>query len=250
MHDVVAFSESQDLAAAEGNVAGVPDDHITVNGDDIVVGPNNMIIGALACVGTNGTRARIVSPSLRRVNTLDIRPLTLALFAGDIAGFRMFPTSPIALETYESMQCLFTADPAAAEQETCVLFTAPGAIAPISGKIYPVRFSWTRALLAGQWANSGINLIDDLPNGNYTVVGASLVAATGIAFRFVPVGAASRPGGIVQQTVDNMQHPAFRFGGLGAWFDFNTVMLPSMDVIASAAAGAATYFGTMDVMAK
>lgn len=250
MHDTIAFSESQDLAGVEGNVAGVPDQHIYVNGDDIVIGSNNALIGAVACVGSTGTRARLVSPSLRRMNTYDMRPLVLALVPGSLSGKYLHPLSPIMLDTNESLNCLFTADPVAAEQESCVVFLAPGAVNPVAGKIYPVRVSITLALVAGQWAYSAVNIVDDLPTGTYTVVGASFTVAAGVAFRFVPVGAAHRPGGICQSAANIQTPEPFRWGGLGAWFDFNTVQLPGCEVLGSAAAASATYYGTMDVVAK
>lgn len=250
MHDTIAFSESQDLAAAEGNVAGVSDQHIYVNGDDIVIGSNNNLIGAIACVGSTGTRARLTSPSLRRMNTYNMSPLVLALFPGSLAGARMHPESPIPLDINEALNCAFTADPAAAEQESCAVFLAPGALTPLKGKIYPVRYSITVALVAGSWAFSQINLVDDLPTGIYTVVGAALEAADAVVFRFVPVGASHRPGAPAQNAADDLQLPEFRNGGLGAWFDFNTVQLPGVEVMSSADAASATYYGTMDVMPK
>jgi len=250
MHDTVAFSENQDLAAAEGNVAAVADPHIFVNGDDIVIGPNNMLIGAIALPGSTGTRARLVSPSLRQRNTYDIRPLVLGILPGSLGGFRIHPQAPIELTPNEALNCKFTADPAAAEQESCVVFLAPGAVNPVSGKIFPVRFSVTLALVKGAWANAIIDLVDDLPTGTYTVVGAALEAAAGVAFRFYPVGSANRPGAMCQNTAADVQMREFRFGGLGAWFDFNTVQLPSVDILADAAAASATYYGTMDVMVK
>ena len=250
MHDTIAFSESLDLAGVEGSIAAVPDQHIKTEGDDITVGPNNNVIGVLACVGTTGTRAKLVAPSLRRVNPYDVSPLVLALFPSDLPFVNMHPGNPIPLEVNEALNAVFTADPLAAEQETCVVFTAPGAVNPVTGKIFPVRFSVTVALLQGSYAFAAINLVDDLPNGNYAVVGADLVAATAVAFRFVPVGAAHRPGGPVRQTVANNPTPIFRFGGLGEWFTFTTVQLPGIEILSSAAAGSTTYYGTMDILAK
>lgn len=250
MHDTIAFSESQDEAGAEANVAGVDDQHIHVSGDDIVVSQNNNIIGAFACAGSTASRVRLISPSLRRLNTYNIDPVILALLPGSFTGFMTHPGNPIQLDINESLNAAITADPAAAEQQSVVVFVAPGAVNPVQGKITPVRYSVTVTLVAGAWAFAQINLVDDLPTGTYTVVGASLVVAAGVAFRFVPVGASHRPGAPCKNTVANFTPREFRFGGLGAWFDFPTVQLPGIEVLADEAATSATYFGTMDVIVK
>lgn len=249
MHTLVAYSESQDLAGVEGNVAAVADQEVRTTGDEVIVPDTyNNVIGALACIGSTGSRAKLVSPSLRRVNPYEIFMAELALYSSGRENFGMHPENPIPLAVNESLEALITADPAAAEQQTVVVFLAPGAVNAVSGQIRPVRFSVTVALTAGTWAFAGISFIDDLPVGNYQVVGGALVAATAVAFRFVPVGGAHRPGAPVYQAKNNPMDNIFRNGKLGSWFSFNTTQPPSIEIISSAAAASTTYYGVMDVL--
>lgn len=249
MHTVVAFSESQDAAGAEVNVAGVPDQEIRVSGDEVVVPADfNQIIGACACIGSTGTRAKLVSPSLRRVNPYEIAPFHLAIYPGDRGINVIHPESPIPLSMNESLECVITADPAAAEQETVMVFLSQGQVSPVRGNIRPVRFSVTGTLTAGTWNFLSIAFIDDLPVGNYKVVGAQLIADECVGFRFVPVGAGFRPGAPAYPTADCDFDPKFRMGNLGEWFSFNTTQPPSIELLGSAAEASDTYYGVMDVI--
>lgn len=245
----IAFSESQDPAAALVPVAGVPDQTVRVTGDDIVVPTEvNQIIGAAAFAGATATRGRLMSPSLRRVNGYAIRPLVLALVPPAIELGYLHPESPMPLDVSESLNAEIASDPAAAEQASVVVFLSDKAPSPVSGKIYRVRFTVTVALVAGQWANAAITFPDDLPSGVYRCVGASLVAATAVAARFVPIGQKWRPGFIVGQLLSGQMDERFRNGRLGEWFSFEQTQPPTIDVLSSAAAGAATYEGVMDVI--
>ncbi len=250
MHHTIAYSESQDLAGVLGFVAAVPDQSVRVIGDGIVI-PTGMdkLIGAMACIGTLGTRAQFVSPSLRRVNPYCINPLVLALMASGADSVLLHPRDPLPLAADEIMECQIVANPAAAEQESVVAFLAPGALEKVSGVIRPIRFTVTVTMLAGVWVNAAIDFVDELPTGVYRVVGASLVAAAGIVARFVPVGGAWRPGFPINQLESNPITGKFRGGNLGEWFVFNQNNPPTIDILASAAPGAGTFDGVMDVIA-
>lgn len=245
----VAFSQSQDEGGVLLPVAGVPDQSIRINGNDVVVPPEmNKLVGALACIGTTGVRAQLVSPSLRRTNPYDIRPFVLGLFPTTLEPANFHPLSPVSLETNEPLDCNVHADPAAAEQQSVVAWLADGPLAPVAGKIIRARFTWTAALVAGVWANAPIVFPDGLPVGIYSIVGAYMVAATAVVARFVPVGAKWRPGFPVAQTAAGLMDDTFRFGNLGKWCDFDQVTPPSLDVLSSAAAGSATYTGVVDLI--
>lgn len=251
MHTLVAYSESQDAAGAEVNVAAVADQEVRTQNDEVIVPAGyDQLIGALACIGSTGTRAKLVSPSLRRVNPYEIFETELALFSSGRENFGIHPENPIALSVNESLEALLVADPASAEQQTIVAFLAPGAISKLQGNSRPVRFSVTATLVAGSWVFGNITFIDDLPVGNYQVIGGALIAATGVAWRFVPVGGSHRPGAPCYQAKNNPQDPMFRNGNMGSWFSFNTTQPPAVEILSSAAASSATYYGVMDVLAQ
>ena len=62
------------------------------------------------------------------------------------------------------------------------------------------------------------------------------------------LGEAYRPGGVVVQTVAELDPDFQRYGGLGNWFTFNSIQPPGMELLASDAAGPATHEVFIDVI--
>jgi len=251
MHTTIAFSEAKNIATGVfSRLTGVPDQHIKVFGNMIYIASFNHLVGVYCLGGTVPEEARLVSPSLRRVNPFYITPIEIGLAPVEPIAMRYFPDSPVKLETNEALEAEISGVDAAASVKTVICFLAPGAITPISGEIWTINTHITLALVASVWTYSEITFPDSLPVASYTVVGARLVAAAAGAFRFVPVGEAFRPGGIVVQDVDENDPDRQRFGAMGRWFDFPSVQPPGIEVIASAAAGSATYELYIDVIKR
>jgi hypothetical protein len=249
MH-TIAFSQSQDEAGVLSFVTPVPDPSVRVQANDLIVPDTvNDVIGAMACIGTTGVQAQLHSPSLRRTQPYDIRPVNLLLVPTSYNPAYLHEQSPITLDVNEALNCKVLADPAAAEQQTVVVFLTDKAPTPKFGTIIKCRFTVTLALVAGQWVNAAITFPDALPVGNYSCVGASLVAATAVVARFYPVGGKWRPGFPVMQTLADKPDEKFRNGILGEWFQFSEVQPPTIDIMSSAAAGSTTYTGVMDLIA-
>lgn len=248
MFTVIAYSKSKDEAGIMVKLDAVSDQHVKTAGTTITVPMLNQIIGSYGCVGTLGDEARLVSPSLRRVNPLYITPLENAISPSADPLMMYHPSNPIPLDVNESLEAENDANPAAAEQHAIIVWLGDGVQTPITGEIFTVNAHITLAQVVDSWEFSEITFPDSLPVADYNVVGARLVAAGGIAFRFVPVGAAHRPGGICASLFNGKDPWNQRFGRMGNWFSFNTVQPPGVELLGSAAAGSATYELYMDVI--
>jgi len=250
MLHIVAYSQSQDEGGVLLPVAPVVDASVRTQGNDIIVPDGmNQLIGAGAMIGTTGVRAQLISPSLRRTQPYDIRPLDLLLVPTGYNPMYLHEGSPLALDVNEGLDCNVLADPAAAEQQTVIVFLSDGKLTPKTGYIIKTRFTITVAQTAGTWVNTPITFPDALPVGNYSCVGAAMIAAGAVAARFVPIGGKWRPGFPVSQTLADKQDEKFRNGLLGEWFQFSQIQPPSVDILGSAAAGSTTYTGVMDLIA-
>jgi len=249
MMHAIAFSQSQDAAGVLSFQAGVPDPTVRVSGNDIYV-PNgvNKLIGALGCAGATATQLQLLSPSLRRTQPYDIRPVQLALVPTGAEPIYLHEDSPIQLDYNEALNAKISSDPAAAEQASTVVFLTDSVPQKVTGAIVKTRFQITGAVTAGQWVNMAITFPDLLPVGVWSCIGAMLVASGVVAARWFPIGQAWRPGFPVHQTLGDRQDFKFRNGFLGKWFDFDQTQPPTIDVLASATAGSATYTGVMDLV--
>lgn len=250
MFTVVAYSESQDPAGIMEKMTAVEDQHVKTSGDKITIPDLNQIIGAYAALGTVPDKCRLISPSLRRTNPLYITPVELALVPSLMPRMLYRGDNPIPLDVDEDLEVENNANPAGAEQQSVVVFLGDGAVNKAVGQILTVNCTVTAVLVAGAWAFSEIIFPDSLPIGDYDIVGARAVVATGVAFRFVPVGAAHRPGGICSLAVNGVDPWAQRNGRLGVWASFKTIQPPGIEILGSAAVGSTTYQVFMDLIKK
>lgn len=249
MFHIVAFQKSHDPGGAYANLDAVVDSQIKTSGVFAAV-PNKLplLIGAAALVGTAGSRARVISPSIKQVNPQMIAPVTKLLVPPAVVGEWMRPANAFQLDGNENLSVEENSNPAAAEVHTAILALADSIPQPVAGQITTVRATITLAQVVGQWSLSEITLIDDLKTGTYALVGARANIAGGTAFRFAPVGEVHRPGGLCAQDEDDLDVWYQRNGALGVWFEFETTQLPAVEVLGSAAAGSATYDIFLDVI--
>lgn len=248
MFTTVAFSESVDQGGVMSPIAAVADMHVRTQGDYIVTNEYNKLLGAYACVGATATRARLVSPSLRKVNPYCVRPLELAITPAGRPVHGVNPSLAVQLDSEEELSAEHNGNPAAAEQTSIAVWLSSGAVQPVTGKIYTIYFTITLAQLAGAWAFSEITFIDQLPVGTYTIVGAEFVIAGGVVARFVPKGGTNRPGVPIVAASNFGIDNTFRYGNMGAFTTFKTLTPPGVEVLSSAAAVSATYDCYMDVI--
>lgn len=249
-HTTVAFSESIDEAAAWANWQAVVDPHVRTEGDFVYIGEFNKIIGACALAGTVPDQVRLQSPSIRRINPYYINCLEAAIVQAAHVQECFHPGAVVPMDINEGMECEANGDPAGAEQHTCIVFLAATPPTKVDGNVYTVHFTTTIVLAAGVWVYGEIALVDDLPVGTYDIVGGRLEEATTIAFRFVPVGGTHRPGGMCVPGPEDQEPRLQRFGGLGVWCSFNSVQLPGVEAICSAATGSCTMDGYMDLIKR
>ncbi len=248
MFTVVCFSESQNLAGVEGNIAAVPDQHVRTEGDQIFILDFDKLMGVYACAGATAELVRLVSPSLRRVNPHIVRPLELAITPAGVPVVALDPAIMLPLAVNESLECLLTSTPGGLEQASVAVWLTDSGVQPVGGAISTIRFAVNLALVAGQWSFAQIDLFDELPVGNYKVVGGEMQVAGGVVFRFVPPGSYNRPGAPTVAGENFSPLRLFRNGRLGEWFSFHTTQPPGIEILSSANAVAADYIGYIDIV--
>lgn len=249
MLDVVAFLENIDEAGVLDNLTGCVDQHYRVDGDNIVVTPNyNKIFGKTAYTGTTGTQAQLVSPSLRGTNPVEIQPINQVLVPTGSDHHDIHPNVLIELEPGEQLQGQVNANPAAAEYHSIGVFLTDKEINPYRGSFVQVAYNTTLAIVANVWNYGDLLFPDNLPQGNWMIIGARLICAQGTVARFILNGFWHRPGFIPSADEDFPHHDWFRHGKLGEWGRFHTDYPPAIEVLGCAAAGSATYYGMLDLV--
>ena len=250
MHHLAAFHEVVDPAGVLVPIAAVQDDTVFTSGDDLRV-PNDLpfIIGSSALLeATAPLRAQISSPSLRRVSNLDISPFGTGLVFSAPHAIELHPYSPVPVRADEAVNFNINSNPAAATSQYGFVMFADGAQQPVQGDIITVRATMSLVAVLGSWTNGNMTFDQDLPVGNYDVVGMRVVEATTVAARLSFVGAAWRAG-VPAVSAETSVDPAYtRKGEMGIWGTFNTNTPPTVDILA--AEGAITPVVYLDLIAR
>lgn len=236
MFTTIAYSEEQDTGGNLAYVAAVPDQHVRVEGDNIVV-PSGMgyLLGVFAS-GVSITRARIESPSLRRTLLLDVPMLRRGgVTSSTPHALNEFFYNPLPLEEFEILRALVAEDESGPERETVLVWIGDGPQSPVTGEIYTVEASANETLTPYEWSSVSINMVQTLPAGRYQLVGLQAMSSGLIAARVIFVGLSWRPGCIGVSGYGRWTHSLFRRGALGVWGEFTHDQPPVIEFLSSSA---------------
>ncbi len=241
MFTTIAYSDAV-AKVALAPIAGVPDPHVRVVGNDIWIPPTNQLIGAMAG-GVAVVEARLDSPSMRKLSNQRISPVALAIlpmtrlvdFDGNISFVNDWLAHPRVLDEGEALEAL--AINGGATDEWVVVFLQDKPEPLPAGPIISV---WGQVTLVGvlaTWVNGAIVFAEVLPAGRYAVVGMRVEDPACVAARLVLSASYWRPGCMGANLPDDSDHPNFRYGKMGSWGEFEQLAPPTMDILANAAGG-------------
>ena len=245
-----AFHETIDPAGSLVPITAVQDDTVFTSGDDMRV-PVDLpfILGATALLeATVPLRAQVSSPSLRRVSNLDIAPFSTGLVHGNLLAVTIHPGIAIPVRADEAINMNINSDPAAATDQYGLILFGDGAQQSVVGDILTVRANMSVTAVLGSWVNGNLTFDQDLPVGNYDVVGMRVEEPTTVAGRLSFVGGAWRPGVPAVGGVTSNDLDVMRMGRAGILGTFHTNTPPTIDILA--AAGAITPVVYLDLIAR
>lgn len=252
MFTTFAYSESQDNAGAFAKIAGVSDQHIKVDGDSVYINEYNRIVAAMACMGnTVPGEVRLTAPSIRGQAPYYIHPIIDQIYPTTYPGICIMKGSPLQLVPDEQLEVESDANPAAAEQHSVIIWAADSEIVPVSGKIFTVKATVTLTGSVGVWVFAALTFVDDLPVGNYDIVGMHVEADEAVAARLVPVAGEKRPG--VPCVASKLYHifgQPFRYGNFGVFCSFKHSLPPNIEILFSADEAEDTYDVYLDIIKK
>lgn len=247
MWTLFAFNEASAAAGAYANLKGVADDMTRVVGDRVYVPENLTRLLWVACNSTDAVRAKLESPSIRRVGVLMIEPKTNRDYV-EFAYYpvaRYTPESPIILDAGEGIEAFVYCGRAHSDVMAIGICLGDGVVTPVTGEIWTIRATYASLTpITGEWVTKPLTFDETLPVGRYQVVGASIWHQSGLMFRFVPVGGGNRPGGLTGGGVGAIEPDWQRLGKMGVWFEFHSSTPPSVELIASDTSASA---GSMEI---
>lgn len=244
---LAGFLESVDPAGVANALTALADTQITIAGDVIRVPELNQIVAIAGGVEiTTESFLRVISPSLRVRGLFQVEPYnTASAAAAEPASPQVvcdLRKLPLPLVTNENLTADVDSNPAAAQIQWCMVWFAAGPIAPVEGGIFTIRATNASTLTASAWTNGALTFIEDLPRGRYQVVGMRARAAGLVAARLAFVGGRWRPGVLGTDAQGDLEHPMFRYGGLGVFGEFEDLEPPTVDFLSVSADTAQDVF--------
>jgi len=235
MYTTIAYDASIGTGTSLVYVTPVADQHIRVEGNNVIV-PSGManLLGVYAG-STNIVRAQVESPSLRRVLLYEVVPLNADREPASPPLWANLFDTPIPLDEYEPLRALAYHSGGAAERMSIIVFLGDGAATPVTGDIYTVRAISSTTLTANAWTNGALTLDQVLPAGSYACVGFRAQSAGLIAARLVFVGGTWRPGTLGCDAATDLNDPIFRRGRLGVLGEFRHDQPPTVDFLSVSA---------------
>lgn len=231
---IVGWSASVDQVAIAA-IAAIPDPHVRVNGNDIIVPPDIPNLVGAYCNGVNLTRGQLASPSLRRFLNMEVTPIDILATPQTPFRFTDLRADPILLDGNEALDALTSENGAGATRMNMFAWLADGPIDAVDGDVRTVRVTATQTLVAFNWTNAAIQFDQQLPAGEYMIVGGRFNSAGLLAWRCVLPGNPWRPGGIGVTSDGGAEPSIFRDGNFGAWGSFAHNTPPTIDFCSSTA---------------
>lgn len=251
------------LAAYGESIANLTNTDINAAADEVLTRRNNHLIFtedynllAAWAYGTSLSAARFGNAALTQKSTNHIWPIDVSATVPDDPAVFDLRDAPMSLPQNEELTLEVTSTAVGPAPHGAILWLG----LPEWNQNYPSaesRFTTraTATIVAASevtWSDlAELTFERDLLNGVYAVIGAHVVAANALAFRFrfpdQPAirGKQHRPGGLVQDTAALAPWPPQK-GGFGEWGRFHTFTPPEVQVYADAAGG--TYEIRLDLL--
>jgi len=227
---VIAWYQSVDQGGAAADLNVVPDETLFTSGDIIRV-PNEIsnAIGAVALSGaTTVTSAQLQAPSLRTLANLDIEPFINAIVFGSPPQVDWFGANPVALIGNESLTFNTNTDHGSATGIYGLVWLSDGPAVPVSGESFTVRLTASISLSVGLWVNGNLTFTQDLPFGQYDVVGMRARGTNLVAARLVFPGGRWRPGVPAVNGIGDADFEPLRHGMSGVLGSFDSNQPPTL----------------------
>lgn len=247
MFNLLAFFEA---ITTSGEINAVTGTNEYVQNNRHVLRENGNLIAAYAS-GATATRARILAPSLRIVAPPQIRPLNVALLPAADPNMADYRREPVRLMAREEISIeIFNTGP---ENTYGLLWVAElgHRFSLPAGQPYVIRATGATTAVASAWTNVPLTYDEQLPAGEYEIVGMEVIGTTCVAARLIfPGQNLYRPGVLGQATAGGRGYASanaglglgFIDGGFGTFGRFVTTALPSVEVMCNAADTAQTVF--------
>lgn len=237
------------LAANFVAIANVANTEVPALNDDVftlrssrLVPTEDLYLGAVFSSAVTLLRTRINSPNVRRISPAFIVPTDTTLLPKTDPNFMDMRSNPLLLKRDEALIYESTDSAAGPNNHYIISWLLRDRQPAPVGDIYTIRGTSTTAGVASTWTTITVTWDNDLPVGDYVVIGGSFISATAVAFSVMFDGQTYRPGGLAGADA-GVRPPWPQYnGGFGAWGKFRSLSFPGIRVLDNATGNAHTVY--------
>lgn len=233
MHHLLAFYSSLAASSNNAKLNAVEDGQFTIANNQYLLDKQYRIMRAYA-LGAAVVDARIVVPSLRSITWPYIHPPDKAAAPSNDPSIMRYLGNGNRLMAAEGVSLQATTDATSGPLDAQgFLWIYPNFVQAPQGDCYVMRATASIVnAVVGTWGRGSIVLDNDLPSGQYALIGADARGANVAALRFRFPGQDLLPGIVAEQAAGEFLTDHQRFGRMGLFGTFNSVQLPTIEVYA------------------
>lgn len=254
MFTIVDYTDSKAAAQVDTDIPMATDSSVTVlNGHPLF--PVPLYVQYWYGIGSTMTRVRLSTPRVKAIARPVLNVVDGNTAPSDPLKIMEYLRHPIMLNPVEEVQMLRSHTGAGAEQNHVVLAVGDNQRNVPQGDMYVARATTAFTGTANAWSVGTLTMDDTLQVGRYSIIGAKVIDATGIAGRFIfpgaPISGALpqiRPGVVCRQAETQSSWLPAHFGGLGEFGQFESFALPALEIMdAGPTANPSVYFDLVNV---
>lgn len=235
---LAAYFEDVAAAAALTQVNALTDGMLSIRNNSFILQRDTEVIW-MWLGGTSLSRARLVSASFRQITNPEVRPYDQADTPSDDPNVMDLRRRPLRVKAQEELELQTTNTLAmGTENHTGLIALDMGIIPAPSGPMYTLRGASTTAAVADTWTEIVTTFDDDLPGGNWIVVGLEIISADCRGARLIFENQFWRPGVPGNTDLGNRPWEPSIDGSLGIFGRFTAFRFPTVEVLCGAATAA------------
>lgn len=242
MNHVLAFYSEAVANTANNTALGVVRDQIipTPNGKFQIL-RDARIMGAYVGM-PDGSKARIVLPSLTRLFYPQIDPISTTVLPADNPPVIWYDGFGVTAPQTEELSIEVTRAGVGASPVAALVWLGFGQRSKPPGSIFTMRCTSAVTIAAGTWSLGSLVMESSLPAGDYAVVGMSAYGTNLLASRLVFPEQTFRPGVIAQGAQGEFNLPQFRQGRIGEFGRFKPYAQPQIEHLGVGAGAAQVVY--------
>ena len=231
MHHLAAFYGSIAASSTNTTLNACQDGAFTLQNNRLIM-PSRMQIRREYLLGAGITEGRIVVPSMRVISYPRIHPIDKnAAPANDPAVIQLGDRGPTMLQT-EGLGIEISTDATAGPLAAFgLLWLYPGYREAMLGQCYTLKATASVVGGVGVWTAGSMTLENDLPSGEYELIGADARGTNLGAVRFRFPGQTLLPGIVAEQAAGEFLTDHQRFGKMGSFGRFSNTQVPTIECL-------------------